>query len=229
MLQKRISRERTVIKFNGNFELAYLHPNYFKPDPSIYKILGIKENEKYVLLRFVTHTSMHDSGHKGFTNEEKINIVDKFSECAKVFISSEVPLPEQLKKYELKIPPERIHDVINYASLLYGESATMASEAAVLGTPAVFVDFNGRGYTDEEELKYGLVFNYKHTEDEREKALNKGIGILTRQDINEWKDQKEKMISDSLDVSGFMTWFIESYPESEKSVLTDQSYLNTFN
>src|SRR5262249_20755089 len=39
-------------------------------------------------------------------------------------------------------------------------SATMASEAAVLGVPAVYVSPVGRGYTDEQETRYGLVRNF---------------------------------------------------------------------
>jgi len=35
------------------------------------------------------------------------------------------------------------------------------TEAAVLGTYSIYIDDEGRGYTDEEELKYGLVFNSK--------------------------------------------------------------------
>ena len=225
---KREYPGKNVIKFNGNFELAYLHPEYFQPDNSIFKILGLKDNEKYVLLRFVTHTSMHDKGHKGFTDEEKIKITEKFSGYAKIFISSEIQLPDKLKKYELKIPPERIHDVINFASLLFGESATMASEAAVLGTPAIFFDFSGRGYTDEEEQKYGLVFNYKNTEEDRELAILKGIDIISANNRKKWIDSKERLLSDTINVSAFMTWFIESYPESENIMNEDPEHQLTF-
>ena len=220
---------KSVIKFKGNFELAYLHPKYFTPDPSIFDLLGISKNDKYVLLRFVTHTSMHDSGHKGFSDSEKIKIAEKFSEHAKVFISSEVPLPKKLKKYELNTPPERIHDVINFASLLYGESATMASEAAVLGTPAIFIDFNGRGYTDEEESKYGLVFNFTHMGSDKEKGLEKGLKVLSDHENNKWIKSRDKLISDSLDVTFFMRWLIEEYPESEKIALGGTEFLNRFN
>ncbi|MCK4888931.1 MAG: DUF354 domain-containing protein [Candidatus Aminicenantes bacterium] len=218
---KREYPGKSVIKFNGNFELAYLHPKHFKPDNSIFKILGLKKNEKYVLLRFVTHTAMHDSGHKGFSDEEKIKITEKFSDYAKVFISSEVPLPDRLNKYELKIPPERIHDVINFASLLFGESATMASEAAVLGVPSIFFDFSGRGYTDEEEQEYGLVFNYKNTEEDQELALLKGVDIISANNRKKWIDSRQRLLADTIDVSAFMGWFIEGYPESEQNVLKD--------
>ena len=36
----------------------------------------------------------------------------------------------------------------------------MSSEAAVLGVPAVFIATTGRGYTDDEERRYGLVRHF---------------------------------------------------------------------
>ena len=42
-----------------------------------------------------------------------------------------------------------------------GESATMASECAVLGVPAIYAAQTGRGYTNEQESRYGLVTNLR--------------------------------------------------------------------
>ena len=57
-------------------------------------------------------------------------------------------------------PVEEIHHLIAHARLVVGESATMSSEAAVLGVPAVFIATTGRGYTDDEERRYGLVRHF---------------------------------------------------------------------
>ena len=54
---------KKIIKFNGYFELSYLHPNYFKPDPSVLNSLKIGQNEKYTLIRFVSHSAVHDTGN----------------------------------------------------------------------------------------------------------------------------------------------------------------------
>ncbi len=56
-----------------------------------------------------------------------------------------------------------------HAQLVVGESATMSSEAAVLGVPAVFIATTGRGYTDDEERRYGLVRHF--TEDQYDEAV----------------------------------------------------------
>jgi predicted glycosyltransferase len=148
------------IRFKGYMELAYLHPRYFTPNESIFECLPIKRDEKYVVMRFVSWGASHDIGHKGISLKMKRKAVEQISSYARVLISSEGDLPEDLQSYRIDIPPERMHDALAYASLLYGESATMASECAVLGTPAIYLDNQGRGYTDEQEKKYGLVFNF---------------------------------------------------------------------
>ncbi len=128
-----------------NLELAYLHPNYFSPDLSVLELLGVKKGEKYAILRFVKWNANHDLGHTGITPENKIKAVQEFAKHARVFISSESELPEELESFKRKIPPEKMYDALAFSALLYGESATMASECAVLGTPAIYLDDFGQG------------------------------------------------------------------------------------
>ena len=99
----------------------------------------------------------------------------------------EEELPEEIEKYRIKIAPEKIHSVLYYANLFYGESATMASESAVLGTPSIYLDDNGRGYTDEQEKLYGLVFNYDESIQNQEKSIDKAKEILSSYDQKKWK------------------------------------------
>jgi predicted glycosyltransferase len=200
------------VRFNGYMELAYLHPGYFTPDDSVYKYLGINRDEKYVVMRFVSWGASHDIGHRGIGLEMKRKAVKQFSKFARVFISSEGGLPEDLKPYQPDIPPEKMHDMLAYASLLYGESATMASECAVLGTPAVYLDNRGRGYTDEQEEKYGLVFNFTESIDHQEESIRKAIELLNTPHLREiWQKRRQKMLADTIDVTAFMVRFIENY------------------
>ena len=53
-----------------------------------------------------------------------------------------------------------MHDVQAAAALFVGESATMASESVVLGTPSIYIDEVGRGYTDE-EAREGLLWMFR--------------------------------------------------------------------
>ena len=212
--KRRLPAEKTV-KFKGVFELAYLHPDYFSPDPGVLKLIQVEKGEKFVLLRFVTHSALHDTGRKGMTLEMKRQVVKELQKRARVFISSEEELPPELKKFQIRVPPEKLHDVVFYAALIFGESATMASESAVLGTPAVFIDDKGRGYTDELEEKYGLVFNFSDRAGGQRKTLKKGIEILQAQDAAKlWQAKRVRLLDDYIDVTAFMTEFIENYRRS---------------
>ena len=69
-------------------------------------------------------------------------------------------LPSDLEPYRIHIPIQRMHDVQAAAALFVGESATMASESVVLGTPAIYIDEVGRGYTDE-EARHSLLWMFR--------------------------------------------------------------------
>ena len=84
-------------------------------------------------------------------------MVTELSKIVKVFISSEAILPFELQKYILNIPPEKMHNVLAFANLYIGEGATMASECAMLGTPAIYVNSITAGTLEEQE-KYGLIY-----------------------------------------------------------------------
>ena len=60
-------------------ELAYLHPNRFTPDPGILDLLGVKESQRYVIIRFVGWGASHDKGHAGITPEMKRRAVSQFA------------------------------------------------------------------------------------------------------------------------------------------------------
>ena len=225
--KKDIGRKQT--KYKSYNELAYLHKKYFTPDHGIYDMLGIKTDERFVIMRFVSRTAIHDIGQKGLNIETKREAVKKAAKYARVFISSEDELPEDLKPYLIPIPPEKMHDALYYADLLYGESSTMTSECACLGTPAIYIDDVGRGYTDEEEEKYGLVFNYSESIEDQEKSIDKPIEILTTPGIkNEWQKKRNRMLREKIDLTAFLVWFIEKYPESSKIMQENPDYQYRF-
>jgi len=199
------------ILFNGYMELLYLHPNHFTPDESVLKLLGVEEEEKFVLLRFVSWQATHDSGHSGLNLENKRKAVKEFSKYARVFISSEAELPEDLEPYRISIPPAKMHDVLNYALLFFGESATMASESAVLGTPAIYLDNDGRGYTDDLEKSYGLVYNFTVSPSDQQKSIEMGTKLLQYELLAE-KTLKKKnlLLGEKIDLTAYLVKFVEN-------------------
>jgi predicted glycosyltransferase len=200
------------ITYSGYHELAYLHPDLFSPNITILKELGLGEGEKYVVIRFVSWESGHDLGKTGFPIEMKRQIVSTFSEYARVYITSEKPLPPDLERYRFPLGPDRIHDALFHAALFFGESATMASESVVLGTPAIYIDTVGRGYTDEQEKIYGALFRYSHTPHEHEKAMGKALELLKQDDVKSfWSKKREKILSDKINVTSLIVSIITSY------------------
>lgn len=199
------------IKFNGYTELAYLHPHYFTPNPSVLDELGVGKNEPYILLRFVSWDASHDIGQHGIRN--KYDLVKDLEQFGRVFISSEKPLPPELQRYSLTLTPEKIHDVLYFAQLYMGEGGTMATEAALLGTPAIFVSSlaGTMGNFSELETRYSLMFSYKNPESAQKKAIE----LLHHDNLKEeWKSKREKLLNDKIDVTAFLIDFIERYHET---------------
>lgn len=206
---------KKIIKIDSYKELAYLHPNYFKPRKSLIKNAGISGNEEFILLRFVGWQAFHDINKSGFSLEEKRKLVKELSEYCTVFISSESRLPQDLEKYKLPISPENIHDFIYYAKLIICDSQTMTTEAGVLGTPAIrcnsFVGINDMGNFIELEHKYSLIYNYSDSN----KVMAKAIDLVKLKDLkHEWAFKRDHLLNSKANLTLFMLWFIENYPDS---------------
>ncbi|MHB1041645.1 MAG: DUF354 domain-containing protein [Eubacteriales bacterium] len=205
------------VRLSGYKELAYLHPNYFQPDPTILNELGLDNNEKYVILRFNAFDAVHDVGRHGFSLSDKYRLVQELEKYARVFICSEKELPGDLSAYNLPISFERIHHALYYAQLLVCDTGTMATEAAILGTTAVacFSSVNRFGNFIELEQRYGLIYNYR----EPDKALEKAFELIQKPGLREgWQHKREILLKDKIDITAFMVWFIENYPESCKGI-----------
>lgn len=215
------------IRFSGNIELFYLHPNWFRHTESGYSLLNIEEGTPYVIMRYVSWDAYHDKGIKGFSDNNKLVAVEEFSKYAKVYISSEVPLPTLLEPYRINIMPEKIHHVLKDASLCFGESPTMSSESVVLGTPAVFFKCPGLGYVEDEQ-DAGLLHIF-HGEMQIQ-AINKGVEFLAN-DVKkscEYIDKHRVFMSDKIDVTAFTVWFIENYPQSKRIMRANPDYQYKF-
>lgn len=217
-----------VISYAGYHELAYLHPNEFKPNPNVLKDLGIKENEHFSIIRFVSWNASHDIGHYGISLQNKMALLEVLKEFGKVFISSEAALPSELAKHSFPLTSDKMHDAMAFASLVYGESGTMAAEAAVLGTPAIYLDNTGRIYTRELEKKYNLVFNFTESESDQLASIKKAKEILENYNPNIWKLKKNVLLNEKINVSNFLVWFICKYPHSVDILKKDPDFQKSF-
>lgn len=218
-------KSKHKIYVNSYHELAYLHPNRFTPDPSVLADAGVKEGEPYFILRFNAFKAHHDVGVVGLTIENKRRLVQYLSSKGKVFITTERNIDDEFKPYQLKVSPEKAHSLMYYATMFVGDSQTMTSEAAVLGTPAIRCNtFVGRiHYLEEEEHKYGLTYGFRP--EQSELMFQKIDELLSMPDLKEeWQRRRQKLLSEKIDYSAFLTWFIENYPESQKIMKENPDY-----
>ena len=204
------------VRYNGYHELAYLHPNYFTPNPAVLDELGLSKDDTFIILRFVSWAASHDVGQHGI--QDRTALVQELEKYGQVFITSEGLLPKELEKYKMKVSPEKLHDLLYYASLYVGESPTIATESAILGVPAVLVSSWAYKAGNMEELrdKYGLMFPFSN----QDSAVKKAIYLLKNNpNKSYWSKKRENLLKDKIDVTAFMVEFIENYPEGSKEIL----------
>lgn len=220
---------KSVVYYPAYHELAYLHPNRFTPDASVLDEAGVKYEilidgtvkvlEPYFILRFNAFKAHHDVGVVGLTIENKRRLVNMLSKIGKVFITTERNIDEEFIPYQLKVSPEKAHSLMYYATMLIGDSQTMTSEAAVLGTPAIRCNtFVGRiHYLKEEEHKYGLTYGFRPEQSEAMFAkIDELLAMGTANLKAEWRTRRQKLLDDKIDYTAFLTWFIENYPSSAR-------------
>jgi len=179
------------------------------------ELAGLKEDEKYFVLRFNSFKAHHDIGVQGLSLENKRKLIKLLKLHGKVFITAERNIDPEFAEYQINIPPHKMHSFLNYATMFIGDSQTMASEAAVLGVPSIRSNsFVGRiAYLEEEEHKYGLTFGFRP--DETDKMFAKINELLDIPNLKqEWQNRRQRLLNDKIDVTAFLVWFIENYPKS---------------
>lgn len=196
-------------RYPGYHELAYLHPNRFSPDASVLRRYDIDASRPYLIVRFVSWQSVHDFGESGFSYAGKLRLVEQLARHGRVLITSEGALPPELEPYRSPVAVEDIHHLLAFATLLVSESSTMASEAAILGTHAVFVSRSGRGVNDEQEARYGLVHNFNGGTEEQ--ALRCVSDLLQKADLKpDALERRQRLLADTIDVTASLVSYIES-------------------
>lgn len=193
--------------YPGYHELAYLHPNRFKPNPDVLKELGLNESEKFFIVRFVSWQASHDIGQKGLSLENQKKLVDLLSQHGRVIISSEKPLLSYFEPYRMSVSPTKMHDLLYYATMYIGEGGTMASESAVLGTYSILVNPLKAGTFEELKTKYRLLVQ----EVDIDKIIIKIEDFLnTKEIISNFISQHEIFLKDKIDVTEYFIKEIHS-------------------
>jgi len=220
--------EKKKIGYAGYMKLAYLHPYYFSPNRQIVEKYGI--GERYILIRLAKLSAHHDSGIKGLNLKLIEEIIAVASKARyHVFISSETDVDEKLRKYQLNIEYADIHHVMAFASLLISDSQSMSVEAAMIGLPNLrFSDFSGRiSVLEELEKVYHLTIGIKTSDPQR--LIREARDLLLSADSKkEYQKRRNMMLEDKIDVTAFLSWFIEEYPNSSRVMRENPDYQYNF-
>lgn len=216
------------IGYDGYMKLAYLHPNVFKVNEKIKQTYNLPS--KFALIRLAQLTAFHDKGIKGISTDflDKI-IANLESKNITPVISSEYKTESKYDKYILKINPTDIHHILNSACVLICDSQSMSVEASMLGIPSLrYSSFAGKiSVLEELEQKYELTYGFPiGKEIELIEKLNNIINIDNFED--EFQTRRRKMLNEKINVTDFLVWFIENYPNSADQMLRNNNIQQKF-
>ncbi|MFC3959090.1 DUF354 domain-containing protein [Halovivax cerinus] len=189
-------------RLNGYFELSYLHPDRFEPKPELLSAHGIDPESRFFVLRFISWEAYHDEDQSGLSRSTKQRMVEYLSDLGDVYITSESELPGEFEQYRLPLPPSVIHHALYYADLYVGDSQTMATEAAILGTPTVrsnsFAGDDDMSNFIELEETYKLMYSTPNEND----ALDRIMELAADEDApREWSERRANLIEETSDIT----------------------------
>lgn len=197
-------------------ELAYLHPAFFKSD----------QERSGLFFRLTRTDSIHHSNASKLDQGVVLEKIKSLSQYHPVFFSSETDPEQGEGKAIRRADPINIHRDLSTCRVFWGNSATMAAEAAVLGIPAVFVSAEKFAYINELEA-YGLLFYYHP--DDLNGSLEKLDAILAgNPPANHFLKSRDLLLREKLDMTAFMAWFIETLPESARIMEKKPEYALRF-
>jgi uncharacterized protein len=192
-------------RYPGYHELAYLHPDRFEPKPAA--VRGVADDDPLVLLRLVSWTAAHDVGRGGIGDVERVVIaLERFG--ATVRITAEASLPPALASRAIDVLPHRMHDLLARADLFVGESATMAIESCLLGTPALYVSELRAGVLEELERRYRLLRWLSR--DARPDEIAEHAKALLRTDESAWRTRRRTVLDETIDTTDLIVGAVEA-------------------
>ncbi len=199
---------KNIYKYCGFKELAYLHPNYFKPQKESLKRYGL-ENCDFVFIREVSSSSLN---YRDLVMGQLSKICPYLKALGfKIVLSlEEKSLREQFEKdcIILEEPVEDIFSLLHFATLTISSGDTMARESCMLGTPAIYT--GGREMAINKELERKECFFKAEGESQILGAIRKiienGIKKQTTEAITyaiqyEWEDTTKVIVDNLLEVA----------------------------
>lgn len=195
--------QHKTLAYPSYHELAYLHPDNFKPDIDVLKKY-LDPEKPFFVLRFVSLNAHHDKGIKGLDDGMAAQLIEILKPFGSIIITSERELKPEVERFRIPVAPSDIHHVLAFAEIVIGDSQTMSAEAGVLGTPYIrFNDFVGKlGYLNELEQKYRLGYGF--TPEHSLEMINKVKELVNSDLQKEFEDKRNKMLKDKINTADFI-------------------------
>jgi predicted glycosyltransferase len=201
---------RKQVRYPGFHELAYLHPNWFTPNSNVLREARLSEHEPFFVVRTVSWNAAHDRGQRGLSKSDANDLLRLLRKHGKVAISTEAE--RNIDVEGVSIHPSRMHDLLYYAAMYIGEGGTMATEAALLGTPSIFVNTLAAGNWVELEQRYDLMYSFQSGPP----AIAKVAELLNQPSLRaEWSQKRLRLLADKIDVTEYLVKEIESFLRAE--------------
>jgi hypothetical protein len=197
-------------RYSGYHELSYLHPKYFQPNYSVAVRNGVAPEGETFLVRLVSWRANHDMGERGWSLEILRRVMSRLTPRGRVLISAEGDLPHEFAEHRYRGDTESIHHVMAFCRGFVGESATMASECAILGVPAIYAARTRLGYTNEQEARFNLVRNVRTLE---EPAVDTALDWMMNCEASEHRRSLTRLLAETIDVAEFVADAIENGAE----------------
>jgi predicted glycosyltransferase len=202
-------------RYRGYHELAFLHPRRFTPRREVLSRLRVNggpgangargdsppEPGDYVVVRVSAWDTLHDVGESGLGNTFEPMMRELLARHSVYVVPEGGKIAPEWERYKLAVPPEEYHDVLAFARLVVTEGASTASEAACLGVPSVYINTTRRGYLEDQERRYRLVFNFT---DPRAAARRVSELLAHPPSAAELAAAQKRLVEEHIDVSDFV-------------------------
>ena len=202
---------KNIESYNSFHELAYLHPNRFTPEFKYIERFHLTKDDKFLVIRLVKWKAVHDIHGQGISEAQLDKIIQwATSHQHKVVLSSERPLPSKFDSYRIQGNFSHIFHLLAFSNGYIGESPTMAMEAAILGSPSVFISSIAPclGYTKEMQKKYGLLHIFETFEAAFPFITQHFLSTRLRDEI---ALKQKKLFEEKIDISEWITQFVIDY------------------
>ena len=198
------------ISFKGTKAIAHLHPDYFIPSIDTLKKYNFIENE-YCIIRLSQLNATHDiDDNKGITNQNLKVIFDLLGGKYKIIILSEREIPAYAKDMLYNGDSMDVKDLLYFSKFIISDSGTMASEAAILGTPNILINKLAKDIGVHRELKKAKLQLYFNSFYESIDSIN--MFIKNDSFIDEYKRNRKKYIEKCDDLNKLL---IENFTKGE--------------